>query len=253
MQPTPRADALIGTARQALEALRRLAAWEGFVRSSYRASQIPHLHDRWQPHNPVAAHPRARAGRRAHIGIEAAQINADTGRALAIRRGRSGARASSRRLEAGFFQQTLFPQDWVCLVGRVTPAGSAEAHVRASYQAEEHIGITSGTGQLLSPARALARSWNGSRWAVAAGLPRAAGDRRHHRSDRHAAASHRRDAGGLLRPARPAMPVSEFRASPSSSTGTHVFTMMPPTDGCEGCALNCFNRVSALKRRHNCI
>src|ERR1700722_18808429 len=28
IQPTPRADALVGTARQALEALRRLTAWE---------------------------------------------------------------------------------------------------------------------------------------------------------------------------------------------------------------------------------
>lgn len=51
-------------------------------------------------------------------------------------------------LEAGFFQQVLFPQDWVCLVN------ADHSWVRntlslASFSKAEHIGIVSGTGALL--------------------------------------------------------------------------------------------------------
>ena len=55
-------------------------------------------------------------------------------------------------MEAGFFQQTLYPQDWVCLVNTTHPRIS-DALSLENYQAEEHIGIVSGTGaQLLAAA-----------------------------------------------------------------------------------------------------
>ena len=151
MQPTPRADALIGTARQALEALRRLAAWEdSFVPATaqrqFRICMTDGSHVTLLPH--ILQHVRAAAP---HIRIEAAQINADTGRAL-----QSGeanlALGFIPELEAGFFQQTLFPQDWVCLVNAAHPRVSRSLSLK-DYQAEEHIGIVSGTGaQLLAAA-----------------------------------------------------------------------------------------------------
>jgi hypothetical protein len=51
-------------------------------------------------------------------------------------------------LETGFYQQTLFRQDFVCLTGPRHPRVKASLSL-AQYQAEEHIGIVSGTGQQL--------------------------------------------------------------------------------------------------------
>jgi DNA-binding transcriptional LysR family regulator len=151
MQPTPRADALIGTARRALEALRRLAAWEqDFVpvtaQRRFRICMTDGSHVTLLP--DILRHVRAAAP---HVRIEAAQINAETGRAL-----QSGeadlALGLIPDLESGFFQQTLYPQDWVCMVNSAHPRVSDSMSIE-SYQAEEHIGIVSGTGaQLLSAA-----------------------------------------------------------------------------------------------------
>ena len=153
MRPTPRADELIGTARQALEALRRLAAWEDlFVPATahrrFRICMTDGSHMTLLPH--ILQHVRAVAP---YIRIEAAQINADTGRALNRARPIS-ALGFIPELEAGFFQQTLYPQDWVCLVNAVHPRVSRSLSLK-DYQAEEHIGIVSGTGaQLLAAAMA---------------------------------------------------------------------------------------------------
>jgi DNA-binding transcriptional LysR family regulator len=151
MEPTPRADALIGTARRALEALRMLAAPEhDFVPATskrrFRICMTDGSHVTLLPH--ILNHVRASAP---HVRIEAAQINADTGRAL-----QSGdadlALGLIPDLESGFFQQTLYPQDWVCLANRAHPRISDVISIE-TYQAEEHIGIVSGTGaQLLSAA-----------------------------------------------------------------------------------------------------
>lgn len=151
MRPTPRADALIGTARQALEALRRLSAWEdsfapATAQRPFRICMTDGSHVTLLPN--ILRHVRSAAP---HVRIEAAQINADTGRAL-----QSGdadlALGFIPELEAGFFQQTLFPQDWVCLVNASHPRVSGSLSVDA-YQSEEHIGIVSGTGaQLLAAA-----------------------------------------------------------------------------------------------------
>lgn len=48
-------------------------------------------------------------------------------------------------LESGFYQQTLFPQDWVCLVNPRHPR-IGETLGTPAYQKEGHIEIVSGTG-----------------------------------------------------------------------------------------------------------
>ncbi|MDE2575189.1 MAG: LysR family transcriptional regulator [Rhodospirillales bacterium] len=151
MEPTPRAEALIGTARQALEALRRLAAWEdaftpATAQRRFRICMTDASHVALLPH--ILRHVRAAAP---HVRIEAAQINADTARAL-----QSGdadlALGFIPELEAGFFQQTLYPQDWVCLVNAAHPRVTRSLPLE-TYRREEHIGIVSGTGaQLLAAA-----------------------------------------------------------------------------------------------------
>jgi DNA-binding transcriptional LysR family regulator len=51
-------------------------------------------------------------------------------------------------LETGFYQQTLFKQDFICLTGPRHPR-IRKTLTLAHYQAEGHIGIVSGTGQQL--------------------------------------------------------------------------------------------------------
>ena len=51
-------------------------------------------------------------------------------------------------LETGFYQQTLFRQDFICLTGARHPRVKASLSL-AQYQTEGHIGIVSGSGQQL--------------------------------------------------------------------------------------------------------
>jgi len=151
MLPTPRAEALIGTARQALEMLRRLAelrpefdpatAKRRFIICMTDASHITLL-------PAILAYVRRVAQ---GIRIEAAQIGSDTPRML-----QSGeadlALGYISDLDAGHFQQALFPQDWVCLAN----AKHARIHERITardFRREAHVLIRSGTGhQLLADA-----------------------------------------------------------------------------------------------------
>jgi len=59
-------------------------------------------------------------------------------------------------LDTGFYQQTLFAQNWICLANAQHPRvldGSSSGWNLKRYQAEAHIGISSGTGyQLLDDA-----------------------------------------------------------------------------------------------------
>jgi DNA-binding transcriptional LysR family regulator len=48
-------------------------------------------------------------------------------------------------LDAGFYQQVLFPQDWVCLVNARRPRVK-KALTRRAYEAEGHVVIVGGTG-----------------------------------------------------------------------------------------------------------
>ena len=53
------------------------------------------------------------------------------------------------QLESGFYQQTLFDQDWICLASKRHPRVTPGAFTRRDYVREAHVGIVSGTGQQL--------------------------------------------------------------------------------------------------------
>ncbi|WP_407280456.1 LysR family transcriptional regulator [Aromatoleum evansii] len=144
MQPTPRAEALIPIARSALESLRKLATEDaGFEPATAErrfcicmtdASHITLLPQ-------LLAHVRSTAP---GVRLEAGRIDATTGERL-----QSGeadiALGLIPELGAGFYQQVLFTQDWVCLANRHHPRIDGELTLD-DYCREGHIGIVSGTG-----------------------------------------------------------------------------------------------------------
>jgi DNA-binding transcriptional LysR family regulator len=151
MQPTPQADILIGQAREILESLRRLSVWEPtFVPATaqrrFRICMTDASHVALLPQ--LLAHVRAVAPQ---VRLEAARIDGNTAHAL-----ESGeadlAIGYIPWLESGIYQQTLFPQDWVCLANRLHPRIDKTLSL-AQYKEEAHIGIVTGTGyQLLDAA-----------------------------------------------------------------------------------------------------
>jgi DNA-binding transcriptional LysR family regulator len=151
MQPTPRADELIAPTRQALEALRSLTArGSSFDPATstrrFRICMTDASHITLLPH--LLAHVRALAP---GVSLEAARIGAET--AHALQAGEADlAVGFVPWLESGFYQQTLFPQDWVCLVNPQHPRIGKQLTTR-QYKDEAHIGIIAGTGaQLLTAA-----------------------------------------------------------------------------------------------------
>jgi DNA-binding transcriptional LysR family regulator len=150
MQPTPQADHLIGGAREILESLRRLSAWETqFVPATaqrrFRICMTDASHVTLLPQ--LLAHVRATAPL---VRLEAARIDAGTARAL-----QSGeadlAIGYIPWLESGIYQQTLFPQDWVCLANARHPRIRKTLPL-AQYEDEAHISIVAGTGYQLMEA-----------------------------------------------------------------------------------------------------
>lgn len=144
MQPTPRADALIGHAREILESLRRLSQWEpefvpGTAQRRFRICMTDASHITLLPQ--LLAHVRAVAPR---VRFDALRIDGNTAQAL-----ESGeadlAVGFIPWLESGIYQQTLFPQDWVCLTNARHPRIRRTLTLKA-YQSEEHVNIPGGTG-----------------------------------------------------------------------------------------------------------
>lgn len=153
MQPTPRAEFLIGSVRAALDSMRRLTAPEPAFdpRNSAR-----HFRICMTDASHVTLLPQLLAKVRElapQVTLEAARIDEKT--ADVLQSGEADlAIGLVPWLETGFYQQTLFPQDWVCLVN---PKHSRiqKDFDRRRYKEEGHIGIVSGTGsQLLSQALA---------------------------------------------------------------------------------------------------
>jgi DNA-binding transcriptional LysR family regulator len=147
MLPTPRAEALIGTARQALEMLRRLAELRtdfdpATAKRRFSICMTDASHITLLP--AILAHVRRIAP---GIRIEAAQIGADTPRML-----QSGeadlALGYISDLDAGHFQQALFPQDWICLANAHHARISRHLTLK-DYRREAHVFIRSGTGHEL--------------------------------------------------------------------------------------------------------
>jgi DNA-binding transcriptional LysR family regulator len=147
MEPTPRADALIEIAREVLESLRRLSARDPVFTpaSSNRrfricmtdASRITLLPQ-------LLAHVRAVA---ASVRLEALLIEPPVSQLL-----RSGeadlALGFFPKLEAGLYQQALYPQDWICLVNARHPRIGRSLTIRL-YKEEPHVTIQLGTGHHL--------------------------------------------------------------------------------------------------------
>jgi DNA-binding transcriptional LysR family regulator len=151
MLPTPRTEALMGTVREVLDGLKRLSqsgavfdpatAQRRFAICMTDASHITLL-------PRLLAHVRALAP---GVSLEASRI--DDNLAMALQTGKADlALGFLPGLDAGFYQQALYAQDWICLANaqhpRVADASSAHWNL-AVYQREAHIGISSGTGQQL--------------------------------------------------------------------------------------------------------
>jgi DNA-binding transcriptional LysR family regulator len=147
MLPTPRMDALIGTVREALGALQRLAEPSaafnpGKAERRFSICMTDASHITLLPR--LLAHARALAP---GVSLAARRIDADLGAAL-----QSGqadlALGFLPWLDAGFYQQALYGQDWICLVNAQHPriASTAPKHWNlAAYQREAHIGTSPGS------------------------------------------------------------------------------------------------------------
>ncbi|MBB3181555.1 LysR family transcriptional regulator [Variovorax sp. Sphag1AA] len=152
MRPTPRSEELIVPVRDALASLRRITTpTEAFDPSvatrGFRICMTDASHITLLPQ--MLAHVRAVAP---GVRLEAARIDEETGKAL-----ESGeadlAIGLVPWLESGFYQQVLFPQDWVCLVNLRHPKISGKSLSLRQFKAEAHVGIVGGTGvQLLEAA-----------------------------------------------------------------------------------------------------
>jgi DNA-binding transcriptional LysR family regulator len=155
MLPTPRTDALIATVREVLAGLQRLAQSEAVfdastVQRRFAICMTDASHITLLPR--LLAHVRAVAP---GVSLQASRIDANLAQAL-----QSGeadlAVGFLPWLDAGFYQQTLYAQDWICLANAQHPRVRDDTPTHwslAVYQAEAHIGISAGTGyQLLDSA-----------------------------------------------------------------------------------------------------
>jgi DNA-binding transcriptional LysR family regulator len=147
MLPTSRADALIGPIRDVLHSVRSIceveAAFEPVSATrKFRICMTDASHITLLP-RILAAVRKAAPG----VTLEAARI--DEVMPQALQSGEADlALGLIPSLETGFYQQTLFRQDFICLTGPRHPRVKASLTL-AQYQAEEHIGIVFGTGQRL--------------------------------------------------------------------------------------------------------
>lgn len=151
MQPTPVAEALIGTAREALGSLRRISHWDAqfdpataerrFCIAMSDVANITLL-------PKILEHVRVVAP---HITLKALRIDKQTSQFM-----ESGeadlAIGLLPELGKGFYQQSLFSQDWVCLAAPQHPR-IRDSLTLAAYEREAHIDVIPGTGhRLLSAA-----------------------------------------------------------------------------------------------------
>lgn len=140
MLPTPRADLLIVKVREVLHLLREL----GGPKSDFDPATSTRTFCICMPDSShltllpqLLAHLRAVAPQ---VRLQATRIDAHTGQAL-----QSGEADISLGyapwLEAGFYQQALFPQHWVCLVNRAAPQ-VGERLTLDTYKQRGHVMVT---------------------------------------------------------------------------------------------------------------
>jgi DNA-binding transcriptional LysR family regulator len=147
MLPTPRAETLIAPVRDVLLTFRHLAESEKPFdpRASKRAFRIAMTdasHVTLLPQLLAAVRERA-----PDVTLEVGSIDGNLPAAL-----QSGDAALALglipELEAGFYQQSLYEQDFICIARRSNPI-AGERLTRARYRKASHIAIVSGTGQVL--------------------------------------------------------------------------------------------------------
>ncbi len=144
MQATPRAQALIAPTRQALACLREISEWQpdfdaATAQRTFRICMTDASHITLLPR--LLTHVRAHAPQ---LALQAMRIDADTARLLTT--GEADlALGLIPELETGFYQQTLFKQQWVCLASAQHPR-IGKTLTLAHYRAEAHAAIASGTG-----------------------------------------------------------------------------------------------------------
>ena len=147
MLPTPEADALIGTVRQALESLRYLAQRDAKFDPAtserrFRICMTDASHITLLPQ--LLAHVRSTAP-----GVRLGAERIDNQTAQRLESGEADlALGLIPELGAGFYQQSLFTQDWVCLANARHPR-IGETLSADMYQREGHINVVSGTGHHL--------------------------------------------------------------------------------------------------------
>jgi DNA-binding transcriptional LysR family regulator len=147
MLPTSRADALIGPIRDVLHLVRHVCELDSAFEPAsatrkFRICMTDASHITLLP-QILAAVREAAPG----VVLEAARI--DELMPQALQSGEADlALGLIPSLESGFYQQTLFRQDFICLAAPRHPR-IEKTLTLAQYQAEAHIGIVSGTGQQL--------------------------------------------------------------------------------------------------------
>ena len=148
MQPTPQTDALIGRVRETLQSLLTLSEWEpdfnpSTAERNFRICMTDASHIALLPR--LLSHARMVAP---HVQFEAARI--DETLPYALQSGEADlALGFITGLNAGFYEQTLYTQDWVCLTQANHPRIGRKKMTLHAYKAEAHISIVGGTGQHL--------------------------------------------------------------------------------------------------------
>ena len=148
MLPTPEADALIGTVRQTLESLRYLSQRQAQFDPAtsgrrFRICMTDAGYVTLLP--PLLAHVRTIAP-----GVRLGAERIDERTAQRLESGEADlALGLIPELGAAFYQQSLYQQDWVCLVNAHHPRIGSSSLTWEDYQREGHIRIVSGTGHHL--------------------------------------------------------------------------------------------------------
>jgi DNA-binding transcriptional LysR family regulator len=146
MHPTPRADALIGSCRRALEVIRELSADQSefapsLSKRTFRICMTDASH--------ITTLPRLFSrltGIAPFVRLEAIRIDNTT--ATQLESGDADlAFGFLPELESGFYQQKVYDQDWICVVGPEHPRIRRVLRLN-SYQREAHVAVAVGTGHL---------------------------------------------------------------------------------------------------------
>jgi len=147
MQPTPRADALISTVQEVLQGMQRLSLENDNFdstnsRRAFRIFMTDASHITLMPQLVGHLHSIAPG-----VTLEASTIGSNM--PMELQAGEADlALGYIPSLEAGFYQQALFDQDWICLCRHDHPRVGLTFDI-SCYEAEDHVGIVSGTGHAL--------------------------------------------------------------------------------------------------------